>query len=164
MVWYNVVCTLGLCADGYMIKYYDTFLNSLKLQIYIIMTIPTTTFIIIIIIIICYYFQILHSNCIKDLGVMLNTKLYFHCHANFVHSHVLWTLGLKRYITYNFCSWDSLVVLDTALIRSKLEYASVICNNLILTDSNKIWNIKRTFSNLCYYLFFLSLIFYVIMI
>jgi len=86
---------------------------------------------------------ILRSDCIKDLGVMLDSKLYFHCHVDFVYSQALRTLGLIRYITYNFSSLDCLVVLYNALIRSKLEYASVIWNNLSLTDSNKIENIQR---------------------
>jgi hypothetical protein len=69
---------------------------------------------------------ILRSDCIKDLGVMLGSKLYFHRHIDFVHSQALRTLGLIRYITYNFSSLDFLVILYNSLIRSKLEYASVI--------------------------------------
>jgi hypothetical protein len=58
---------------------------------------------------------ILCSDCIKDLGVTLDSKLYFHCHVDFVH-----------YVTYNFSSLDCLVVLYNSLIRSMLKYASVI--------------------------------------
>jgi hypothetical protein len=72
---------------------------------------------------------ILRAECIKDLGVMVNSKLYFHCHVDFVYSQALGTLGLIRFITYNFSSLDSLVILYIALIRSKLEYASVVWNN-----------------------------------
>jgi hypothetical protein len=103
-----------------------------------------------------YYFSneiILCSDCIKDLGVMFNNKLYFR-HVDFVHSQALRTLGLICYVTYNFSSLDCLVVLYNSLIRSKLEYASVVGNNLSLTDSNKIENIQRKFANLCYYRFF----------
>jgi hypothetical protein len=96
---------------------------------------------------------ILRAECIKDLGVMLDSKLYFHCHVDFVYSQALRTLGLIRFITYNFSSLDSLVVLYIALIRSKLEYASVVWNKLTLTDSNKIENFQKTFANLCYYRF-----------
>jgi hypothetical protein len=51
------------------------------------------------------------SDCIKDFGAMLDSKLYFHCHVDFVYSQALRTLGLLRFITYNFSSLDSLVVL-----------------------------------------------------
>jgi hypothetical protein len=79
--------------------------------------------------------------CIKDLGVMLDSKLYFHRHVDFVHSQALRTLGLISYVTYNFSFLDCIVVLYNSLIRSKLEYASVVGNNLSLTDSNKTENI-----------------------
>jgi hypothetical protein len=73
---------------------------------------------------------------------MLDNKLYFR-HVDFVHSQALRTLGLIRYVTYNFSSLDCLVVLYNSLIRSKLEYASVVWNNLSLTDSNKVENIQK---------------------
>jgi hypothetical protein len=86
---------------------------------------------------------ILRYDCIRDLVVMLDSKLYFHCHVDFVHSQILRTSGLIRLITYNFSSLESLVVLYISLIRSEVEYASVVWNNLTSTDSNKIENIKR---------------------
>jgi hypothetical protein len=97
---------------------------------------------------------ILRAECIKNLGVMVDSKLHFYCHVNFVYSQALRTLGLIRFIAYNFSSLDSLVVLYIALIRSKLEYASVIWNKLTLTDSNKIENMQRKFASLGYYRFF----------
>jgi hypothetical protein len=96
---------------------------------------------------------ILRSDCIKDLGDMLDSKLYFHCHVDFVYSQAVRTLGLNRFITYNFSSLDSLVVLYIALIRLTLEYASVVWNNLASTDANKIENIQRKSANLLCYLF-----------
>jgi hypothetical protein len=63
---------------------------------------------------------ILHAECIKDLVVMVDSKLYFHCHVDFVYSQALRTLVLIHFITYNFSSLDSLVILYIALIRSKL--------------------------------------------
>jgi hypothetical protein len=79
--------------------------------------------------------SILRTDCINDLGVILDSKLHFNCHVNFVHSQ---TLGLIRYITCNFSSLHSLVVLYNALIKSKLQYALVVWNNLMLTGSNKL--------------------------
>jgi hypothetical protein len=77
---------------------------------------------------------ILRAECIKDLGVMVDSTLYFYCHVDFVYSQALRTLGLFRFITYNFSSLDDLVVLNIALIRSKLEYVSVVWNKLTLTN------------------------------
>jgi hypothetical protein len=53
---------------------------------------------------------ILRSDCIKDLGVMLDSKLYFHRHVDFVHFQALRTLGVIHYVTYNFSSLDCLVI------------------------------------------------------
>jgi hypothetical protein len=39
---------------------------------------------------------------------MLDSKLYFHSHVDFVYSQAPRTLGLIRFITYNFSSLDSL--------------------------------------------------------
>jgi hypothetical protein len=45
---------------------------------------------------------ILRSDCIRDLGVMLDSKLYFHCHVDFVYSQALRTLGLIRLLLIIF--------------------------------------------------------------
>jgi hypothetical protein len=45
---------------------------------------------------------ILRSDCVNDLGVMLGSKLYIHCHVDFVYSQALRSLRLIRFITYNF--------------------------------------------------------------
>jgi hypothetical protein len=70
------------------------------------------------------------NDCVKDLAVMLDSKLHFHRHVNYLHSPVLKLLGLIRFITYNLCSLDSRKLYIT-LISSKLEHASVVWNNLI---------------------------------
>jgi hypothetical protein len=93
---------------------------------------------------------------------VLDSKWYFYCHVDFVYSLALRTLGLIRFIAYNFSSLDSLVVWYIALIKSKLEYVYVVWNKLTSTDSNKIENTQRKFANLCYCFF--NLVFYVIMI
>jgi hypothetical protein len=61
---------------------------------------------------------------------MLDGKLHFNCHVNFLYSRALTTLGLIHFINYNFSSLDSLVVLYIALISFKIEYASVTWNKL----------------------------------
>jgi hypothetical protein len=96
---------------------------------------------------------ILRVECIKDLGIMVDSKLYFHCYVDLVYSQALRTLGLIRFITYNVSSLDSLFVLYIYLIRSKLEYASAVWNKLTLTDSNKIENTQRNLP-ICVIIFF----------
>jgi hypothetical protein len=93
------------------------------------------------------------SDRIKDVGVMLDRKLHFHCHVDFLYSQARRTLGFNHYSTYNFSSLDSLIVLCNALIRSKQEYASVAFNNLKLTACNKIENIKCQFVLLFFFQF-----------
>jgi hypothetical protein len=93
---------------------------------------------------------IIWTDCIKDLGIMLDSKLHFHCHIAHLHSWALKLLWLIRFITYNFSSLDGLKVLYITLIHSKLEYTSVCKNNLTLANSNKLENIQRKSANLCY--------------
>jgi hypothetical protein len=53
--------------------------------------------------------SILRTDCIKDLCVMSDSKLHFHCYVDNVglRSQTLRTFGLIRYITYNFSSVNS---------------------------------------------------------
>jgi hypothetical protein len=68
--------------------------------------------------------SIFRTDCMKDIGVMLDSKLHFHCHADCAHSQRRRTLGLICYITFNFSSLDSLFVLYNYLVTPMLEYAS----------------------------------------
>jgi hypothetical protein len=74
---------------------------------------------------------------------MLDSKLHLHRHVDYVHPQALTLLGLIRFITYHFSSLDSLKVFNITLILSKLEYASLVWNNLTLADSSKMENITK---------------------
>lgn len=102
------------------------------------------------------YFNYLLNNVIinrkdyiRDLGVLLDSKLYFHYHVDFIRSQSLKMIGLIRSITYSFSTPDSLLVLYYTLVRSRLEYASVAWNSITNTDSKKIENIQKKFLSLC---------------
>jgi hypothetical protein len=58
---------------------------------------------------------------LRDLGVPLDCKLYFHQHIDYIFSQGLKMLGLIRYITSSFSTTDSLLVLYSTLVRSKLS-------------------------------------------
>jgi hypothetical protein len=92
---------------------------------------------------------IVRTDCVKDLGAMLYSKLHFHRHVDCLSSQALKLLGVISFITYNFSFSDRLKVLHITSTLSKLEYTSVVWNNFTLADSNKLENMKRKFANLC---------------
>jgi hypothetical protein len=94
---------------------------------------------------------ITRTDCVKDLGVWLDNKLYFYHHINYIISKLL---GHINFIRYNFSSLDRLLVLYISLVRSKLEYASIAWNNLTITDPNKLECIQNKFAHLCYRRFY----------
>jgi hypothetical protein len=65
--------------------------------------------------------RINRTDTIKDLGVFLDSKLYFNQHVDYIFSQAS-KLCLIRAITFSFSSVDSLLLLYFTLVRSKLEY------------------------------------------
>ncbi|PNF27925.1 hypothetical protein B7P43_G03400 [Cryptotermes secundus] len=105
-----------------------------------------------------YEYQLCHdiitrTGSIKDLVVFYDSKLHFHTHINYIFSECIKLLGLIRSITYRFSSMESLYILYFTLVRSKLEYASVVWNSITSTNANKLERIQQKFASICFYRF-----------
>jgi hypothetical protein len=76
--------------------------------------------------------------------------------ANFIFivmsivSHALKLLWLSHTTALSSSTLDRILMLYFALIRYKLEYASVAWNSVTITDSNKLERIQRQFAALCH--------------
>jgi hypothetical protein len=90
------------------------------------------------------------TNCVKDLGVFIESKLYCHSHVDYILSQSIKLLGQIRNITFSFSTLDNLLILYFSLVRPKLECASVVWNSITSTDAKKLERIQRKFVALCY--------------
>jgi hypothetical protein len=54
---------------------------------------------------------ILRTDCIRDLGVHIDSKLYFHHHVDFLFSHGMKLSGLIRTLRFSFSTIDRLLIL-----------------------------------------------------
>jgi hypothetical protein len=91
---------------------------------------------------------ILPTNCIKGLCVFLNSKLYFHVHADYLFSHTIKALGLIRRKTFSSPSLDTLLMLHISTFTMKLEHASVVCNSHTNADFGKLYTLCYTTDSL----------------
>jgi hypothetical protein len=93
--------------------------------------------------------SVTRTETIKDLGILLDSKLHFHAHVDCIFSQSIKTLGLIRTVTYSSSTLDSLLILYLTLVRPKLEYASTVWNSITATDAKKLERIQRKFVALC---------------
>lgn len=88
------------------------------------------------------------ANCVslKDLGVVLDDKLSLVEHINSIATHSWKLLGFLKRTCKDFVKPQSFIVLFNALIRSKLEYASVIWNPHYKIHTDRLERIQRNFT------------------
>jgi hypothetical protein len=97
--------------------------------------------------------RIQRTYAVKAIGIILDTKLYFHHHVHYIFSEALELLSIISVITFSFLAVDSLFMSYLTLLRSELEYASVAWNSLTSTDASKLERVQRKFLSSCYKLF-----------
>jgi hypothetical protein len=105
-----------------------------------------------------YEYQLCHAaitstSSINDLGVSFDSKLHFHNHVYLIFSECIKLLGLICSLTFRFSSLDCFCMLYFTLVRSKLEYASVVWNSITSTDANKLECVQQKFASVCFYCF-----------
>ena len=84
---------------------------------------------------------------IKDLGFIYSPTLSFRSHIEHISCKALRVLGFIRRHTYNFNSTTCLVILYSALVRSILDYGSIVWNPSLMVESNLVERVQNRFLN-----------------
>lgn len=87
----------------------------------------------------------------KDLGVIFDSKLNYSQHIEMLHNTCLRTIGFIMRSCQDFKDPKTLIMLFNSLVRSKLEYCSVIWNPHNSTDIVKIERVQRKFVKQLFY-------------
>lgn len=90
---------------------------------------------------------------IKDLGVVLDSKLYFVENINNIVSKARRNLGLMKWMCRMFDNVDTCVLLYKALVRSHLEFCTVVWNSNRAYTSDLIESVQNRFLNWIKYKF-----------
>jgi hypothetical protein len=98
--------------------------------------------------------SVTRTDFVRDLGVFIDAKLHFHDHINYIFSHCIKLLSIVGSITSNLSSLECILRLYITLVRSKLEYASVVWNSITSADANKLESVQQRFAALCFNSFF----------
>ena len=85
------------------------------------------------------------TDCVKDLGVMLDTKLTFSNHITYTVSKASWTLGFIFRTAKHFRQINCLKTLYCSLVRSSLEYCSVVWAPYYQNGIQRVESVQRKF-------------------
>ena len=84
-------------------------------------------------------------NKTKDLGVTIEDNFSFNSHINEVVKSALKILGFIKRKSFNYKQPETVMILYKTLVRSKLDYASIIWNPQFKDKINKIERVQRKF-------------------
>lgn len=84
---------------------------------------------------------------IKDLGVILDSKMTFEYHIDHIVRKALKNLGFIIRTTKDFSSVKSCIILYNSLVRSHLEYAAIIWNPYYQKYIYRIERVQKKFIN-----------------
>ena len=88
--------------------------------------------------------ELLEVSVIRDLGVLIDSKLTYSAHYNHMISKAWALLGLIKRSTLEFKRPDSIVAIFNALVRSVLEYAVPIWNPCYKSHIIRIEKVQRS--------------------
>lgn len=83
---------------------------------------------------------------IRDLGVILDSRLTFIPHIDSIVSRASKTLGFIKRICYDFKTVQTLTVLYNSFVRTVLEYASPVWNPTYGTHVDRLERIQKSFT------------------
>lgn len=97
--------------------------------------------------------NLLRSVTVRDLGVTFNTTLDYSQHIDNIVSNAYKVLGFLKRKTINFSNQNALKLLYFSLVRSNLEYCSLIWDPYY---NNRIKTIEQVQTKFTHYLFYKS--------
>jgi len=94
-----------------------------------------------------------HNDTIKNLGVIYDSKLSFNKHVDYVRNKSFMKLGLLKRICIDFYDSSALKTLYFSLVRSQIEYATLIWHTDNIVQNTSLSSIQNNFlrylSNKC---------------
>ena len=90
--------------------------------------------------------MLIRESDMRDLGIYFDNKLSFNNHINIIHDACIRTLGCP-----DFKNAKTLILLYYSLIRSKLEFASLIWDPHQSNQINKIERVQKKFVKQLFY-------------
>lgn len=86
--------------------------------------------------------------CVKDLGVLLDSKLIFNSHESQVVSSCFRLLGVISQFSKGFSTVYLLFVLYRSIVLPKHDFFSVTWNSLSMTASKNLERIEKGFASI----------------